>query len=60
MSAPKQAEAQAAAAVLRELLAKVDAGELSASTRRDRAVLARIHGAALGLEVATDSRWSGS
>lgn len=52
MSVPKQADVLAAAAVLRELLAKVEAGELSASTRRNRAVLARIDGAALGLEIA--------
>lgn len=52
MSVPKQADVLAAAALLRDVLAKVEAGEVSASTRRDKAVLARIDGAALGLEVA--------
>jgi hypothetical protein len=53
MTAPKRAETQAAAALLREVLAKVDAGELEAPGRRGRAVVARIESAALGLEVAS-------
>lgn len=52
MTVPKRAESQAAAALLREVLAKVDAGELEAPGRRGQAVVKRLEGAALGLEVA--------
>ncbi|MCU1590959.1 MAG: hypothetical protein JWP11_2215 [Frankiales bacterium] len=52
MTTPKRTEVQAAAAVLREVLAKVDAGELEAPGRRGSAVVARIESAALGLDVA--------
>lgn len=52
MTAPKRAEVQAAAVVLRELLAKAEAGEVEVSSRRDRAVVARLEGALLGLQTA--------
>jgi hypothetical protein len=52
VSDPKRTEVQAAAGVLRELLAKVDAGELKAPGRRGAAVAARLEGALLGLEQA--------
>ena len=41
----------AAAAVLRRLMAAVDAGEIEATTSQARAMLRRIEGAALALEV---------
>lgn len=56
MTAPKRAEVQAAAGLLRDVLAKVDAGELDAPGRRGRAVVARIESAALALDVAAGVR----
>lgn len=53
MTVPKRVEALAAAEVLRLLLAKVSSGEVEASSRRDRAVVARLEGALLGLDVAS-------
>jgi hypothetical protein len=46
-------DVEAAAAVLRRLLEKVDAGEMSARSRRDKAIVAGLRGALLGLNAAT-------
>lgn len=53
MSAPKKADVDGAASILRRLLVKVDSGELEADGRRGKAVLARIEGVLLGLDAAT-------
>ena len=45
----------AAAAVLRRLMAAVDAGEIEATTSQARAMLRRIEGAALALESLSES-----
>ncbi len=52
MTAPKRADVEGAADVLRQLLAKVDSGELEAKARRGAAVVARLESALLGLECA--------
>lgn len=52
MTSPKRAELEAAADILRRVLAKVDDGELGAPARRDKAVVARLEGVLLGLDVA--------
>jgi hypothetical protein len=52
VTAPKRADIEQAADVLRQLLAKVDSGELEALGRRGAAVVARIESAVLGLETA--------
>jgi hypothetical protein len=51
-TAPKKSQVADAADVLREVLAKVDAGELEAPGRRDAAIVRRLRGALLGLDVA--------
>lgn len=56
MTAPTKAQVAEAAAMLREVLAKVDAGELDAPGRRGNAVIARIEGVLLGLDAATGAR----
>lgn len=53
MTAPSKADAAAAAGILRELLAKVDSGELEAPGRRGAEVRRRVEGAILGLDIAT-------
>ncbi|MBW3646827.1 MAG: hypothetical protein KY440_03490 [Actinobacteria bacterium] len=52
MTAPTKAQVAEAAAVLRTLLAKAEVGEVEVSGRRDKAVLARVESAVLGLDVA--------
>jgi hypothetical protein len=52
VTAPKRAELEAAAGMLRQVLAKVDEGELEAPARRDKAVVARLEGVLLGLDAA--------
>jgi hypothetical protein len=49
---PKKSQVAGAADVLREVLAKVDAGELEAPGRRGAAIVRRLHGVLLGLDVA--------
>lgn len=53
VTTPKHVEVLAAAEVLRTLLAKAASGEVEASSRRDRAAVARLEGALLGLDVAS-------
>jgi hypothetical protein len=54
MTAPRKADVAQAAAVLREVLARVDSGELEAPGARGSAVVRRLQGALLGLETASD------
>jgi hypothetical protein len=51
-TAPKKSQVADAADVLRALLAKVDAGGLEAPGRRGAAIVRRLRGALLGLDVA--------
>jgi hypothetical protein len=50
---PQKSQVAGAADVLRQVLAKVDAGELEAPGRRGAAVVKRLRGALLGLDVAS-------
>lgn len=52
MSAPKKSDVEAAAALLRQVLAKLEQGELEAAGRRGKAIVARIESAPLALYVA--------
>jgi hypothetical protein len=53
VSAPTKPQVAGAADVLREVLAKVESGELEAPGRRGAAVVNRLRGALLGLDVAS-------
>jgi hypothetical protein len=49
------AEVEQAASILRELLSRVESGDLEAPGRRGKAIIARLEGALLGLTTARDT-----